>query len=143
MDNNIKPSTIMLIAGGIVLLVSTFLDWASFDTGFGSVGFSGWETEGFGLLGILCALIGLLIGGGVALRQFGNVSMPDNILGFNHDQIHLILGCEAFIITFGLVFRGDVGIGLWLGLVASAVIVAGSYMDMTAGDSESAAPTQF
>ncbi|GJM38391.1 MAG: hypothetical protein DHS20C19_17580 [Acidimicrobiales bacterium] len=145
-NNDIKPSTIMLIAGGAVLFISTFLDWISIDGGefFGDFGANAWETDAFGLLGIICAVIGLIIGGGVAATQFGNVSMPDKILGFNHDQLHLILGAEALLITFGLFFRGDLGIGLILGLLASIAIVVGAFMDLRAADGGGdAAPTQF
>ncbi|NIR41760.1 MAG: hypothetical protein GWN79_27640 [Actinobacteria bacterium] len=140
---NVKPSSWMLMGGGLVLLISTFLDWVSVSAGGFDFGENAWDTDFFGLLGIICALIGLLVGGGVAAQTFGKVNMPDRVLGFTHDQIHLILGCEAFVITFGLVFRGDVGIGLWLGLVSAVVITAGAYMDLKADAPESAAPTQF
>lgn len=146
MDNNdMKPSTIMLIAGGAVLLISTFLDWYSVDTAIGDFSVNGWETDAFGLLGIFCALIGVVIGGGVAAQQFGNVSLPDRILGFDHNQLHLVLSFAAFLITFGLVFAGDTGIGLWLGVVASAVMTAGAFMDMSAegGAPSTTPPTQF
>jgi hypothetical protein len=144
MDNNLKPSTIMLMAGGAVLFISTFLDWASFGSGSFSVGINAWEVDGFGLLGIMCAAIGIIIGGGVAASNFGNVSMPDQMLGFNHDQVHFILSSFALLITVGFLFRGDVGIGLILGLLASGVMVVGSFMDMQAetGGAE-APPTQF
>ncbi len=142
--NDIKPSTIMLIAGGAVLLISTFLDWLSFGSGNFSVGASGWNTETNGIQGILVAVIGLAIAGGVAARQFGGVSLPDRILGMDHNQLHLALGFAAFLITFGLQFRSGAAIGVLLGWVASAVIVAAAVMDMKAGDSASAAPpTQF
>lgn len=144
MDNNVKPSTIMLIAGGAVLFISTFLDWFSVGEGGFSFGANAWEVDAFGLLGIMCAAIGILIGGGVAASNFGNISMPDRMLGFNHDQVHFILSTFAFLITVGFLFRGDVGIGLILGLLASGVMVAGSFMDMQAesGGAE-APPTQF
>ena len=109
---------------------------------FGDFGANAWDTDFFGLLGIFCAIIGLIIAGGVAAQQFGNVSMPDEIFGFSHDQIHLVLGEIALIITLGLIFRGDVGIGLILALIASAVIVAGAIMDLRAGDGGGVSPPQ-
>ncbi len=144
MDNNVKPSTIMLIAGGAVLFISTFLDWASFGSGSFSVGINAWDVDGFGFLGIFCAAIGVIIGGGVAASNFGNVSLPDRMLGFNHDQVHFILSSFALLTTVGFLFRGDVGIGLILGLIASGVMVAGAFMDMQgAGGNADAPPTQF
>ncbi len=146
MDNSdIKPSTIMLIAGGAVLLLSTFLDWFSIDGGefFSDFSANGWDTDAFGLLGIICAAIGVMIGGGVAAQQFGGMTMPDKILGFDHDQLHLSLGSSALLITLGLVFRGDAGIGLFLAIISAGVICAAAVMDMKADDSGAATPTQF
>lgn len=137
--DNIKPSTWLLMGGGIVLLLSTFLDWVS----VGPFGANAWDTEFFGLLGIYCAIIGLIIGGGIALRQFGNVNMPDQIMGFTHEQIHLIGAEFALLITIGLLVRGDVGIGLWLGLLGSAAMMAGAVMDLKGTGTETAAPSQF
>lgn len=146
-STDMKPSTIMLIAGGAVLLISTLLDWVSVDGGefFGDFGANAWDTDFFGLLGIVCALIGLAVAGAVAATQFGNVSMPDRLLGFTHDQVHLVLSGFALIITLGFIFRGDVGIGLLLAVIASGVMVAASIMDTRAGDAGAAAapPTQF
>ena len=139
---NVKPSSWMLMGGGLVLLISTFLDWVSVSAGGFDFGENAWDTDFFGLLGIFCALIGLAVGGGVAARTFGNVNLPERMLGFTSEQLHLILGVEALLITVGLVFRGDVGIGLWLGLIAAVVITAGAYMDVNAGAPEGAAPTE-
>ena len=144
MDNDLEPSTIMLIAGGAVLFISTFLDWFSIGEGGFSYGANAWEVNAFGFLGIFCAAIGVVVGGGVAASNFGNVSMPDRMLGFNHDQVHLILSSFALLVTVGLLFRGDVGIGLILGLLASGVMVAGSFMAMQPADGNGdAPPTQF
>jgi hypothetical protein len=138
--NDIKPSTIMLIAGGAVLVLSTFLDWISF---FGA-GVSGWNTDTSGILGILVAVIGLAIAVGVGLRQFSSVEIPDQVLGFDSNQLHLVLGFSTFLITFGLQFRSGAGIGVLLGWISSAVIVAAAIIDTRAADTGGATPpTQF
>jgi hypothetical protein len=136
---DIKPSTIMLIAGGAVMLLSTFLDWVS----EGPFGANAWDTDFFGLHGIFVAIIGLSIGGGVAAKQFGNVSMPDKILGFDHDQLHLALGLSAFLIAFGVQFREGAAIGVLLAWVSAAVIIAAAIMDMKASGADTATPTEF
>jgi hypothetical protein len=138
-NSDIKPSTIMLIAGGAVLLLSTFLDWQS-EGGFGA---NGWDTDFYGFHGIFVAVIGLVIALGVALQQFANVDIPDRILGFDHNQVHLVLGFAAFLITFGNILLESVAIGVHLGWIASAVIIAAAIMDMRAGATDSAAPTTF
>lgn len=138
MDSDIKPSTIMLIAGGAVLFISTLLEWHEFFE------LNGWDTDRYGLQGIVVAIIGIAVGGGVALTKFANVSMPERILGFDHDQLHLVLGFSAFLITFSLQFQDGASIGILLAWIASAVIVAGAYIDIQAGrDSSDGPPTQF
>lgn len=139
MDNNVKPSTIMLIAGGVVLFIATLLDWQS----SGSVGFNGWETDFYGLHGIIVALIAADVAVTAALRQFTDVNLPDQILGFSVNQLNLVLGFAAFLITFGNIVLESVAIGIHLGWIASAVIVAAAIMDMREGDTADAAPTQF
>ena len=138
MENGIKPSAIMLIAGGALLFVSTLLDWV----GSGSFGFNGWETRAYGLQGIFVAAIGVIVALGVALTTFGNVSLPDALLSFTRNQVYLILSFAAFLIMFGLQFASNSDIGVILGWIAAAVMTAGAFMEeqSTAGG---ASPTQF
>ena len=150
-NSDIKPSTIMLIAGGAVLAISTFLDWSTFSFNFGdfgdfssdSPGFNGWENDLFGLFGIFVFLIGLAVAGGVAAQQFGGVSMPDKILGFDHNQLHFMLGMIAFVPLFGFFLGGPGEIGVLLGFIAAAVIVAAAVMDMRGAGTDDTPPTQF
>ncbi len=135
--DNLKTTQIMAMIGGAVLLLSTFLDWVS----IGDFGENGWDTSLWGLQGIFVALIGLAIGGGVAAQAFANVTLPDRIVGLTHDQLHLTLAFAAFMITFGRQFGDNPGIGILLGWIASAVIVASAVMDMRA--EPASPPTQF
>ncbi|MDG2028527.1 MAG: hypothetical protein P8J50_15575 [Acidimicrobiales bacterium] len=153
-NSDIKPSTIMLIVGGAVLAISTFLDWSEigfanidFDSVFSSspdLGVTGWENNAWGLFGIFVFIIGVAVAGGVAAQQFGNVSMPDKILSFDHNQLHFMLGMIAFVPLFGFFLGGPSEIGVLIGFIAAAVIVAASVMDMQASDGGDAAPpTEF
>lgn len=138
MDNGIKPSTIMMIGGGVLLFIASFLDWVS----FGPVGFNGWETDGFGLHGIFVAIIGAAVAIGVALTTFGNVSLPTNVLGFSLNQVYLVVSFAAFLIMFGNQFRSDTDIGVLLGWIAAAVMTAGAFMEEQS-PAGSSPPTQF
>lgn len=154
-NSDIKPSTIMLIAGGAVLAISTFLDWAEigfnidFDDVFGGspdLGVSGWENDAWGLFGIFVFLIGVAVAGGVAAQQFAGVKLPEKILSFDHNQLHFMLGMIAFVPLFGFFLGGPSEIGVLLGFIAAAVIVAAAVMDMRAADGDAGgggAPTQF
>jgi len=142
MKQDIKPSTIMLIAGGAVLLISTFLTWFNFL----GVSDSAWSTRGFGLTGIMVAVIGLIVAGGTIATTFANVTLPDDIIGFTREQIYCVLGFSAFLITFGLQFSDLSSTGILLGWIASAVIVAGAYIEMQdagASAAPAAPPSQF
>ena len=134
MENQIKPSTIMLIAGGVLLFIASLLDWVEF----------GSKTEVFGITWIFT----LVIGGGIALlvvlTTFANVSLPDNILGLSMTQVYLMLSFAAFLMTFGLQIGGEFReIGVLLGWIASAVMVAGAFMEEQGAGGGSAPPTQF
>lgn len=138
MENGIKPSTIMLIGGGALLFVSTLLDWFS----SGAFGYNGWETRAYGLQGIFVAAIGVIVALGVALTTFGNVSLPDALVGFTRNQLYLILSFAAFLIMFGLQFATGTDIGVLLGWIAAAVMTAGAFMEEQSAGS-GASPTQF
>ena len=134
-DNQIKPATMALIGGGVLLFISTLLDWRS-------IGANGWETASWGLLGIIVAVIGVAVAVGVALTTFGNVSLPDSTLGFSRSQLHMVLGFSAFLITFGQIGANSLGIGIWLGALGAVAIAVGGYMESSDGGG-SAPPTQF
>jgi hypothetical protein len=135
--NNPSPSRIMLIAGGAALFISTFLAWVSV-SGFSKNGLS--TDYAPGLLGFWCLLIGGAIAVLVALSTFGNVSLPARVLGFTWNQLYLTFGVAAFLITFGRQFADNAGFGVTLGWIASAVIVAGAFMELQ-GEGKSASST--
>jgi hypothetical protein len=139
--NNPTPGKIMLIAGGAVLFIATFLDWISV-RGF-SV--SGTETDAFGFQGFWCLLIGAAVAVLVALQTFANINLPARVLGFSWNQIFIVFGVAAFLITFGLQFVDNAAIGITLGWIASAVIVAGAFMEMQSEtrSTSSSMPSQF
>jgi len=146
MKQDIKPSSFMLMGGGAVLLISTFLAWFSVGSGKFGASSSGWSTEYFGLTGIFVAIIGLAVAVAVALTTFTEVELPSDILGFSREQVYCVLGLAAFLITFGLQFGSTTGIGILLGWIASAVVVAGAYIEMQAAGSGAAPatpPSQF
>lgn len=146
MKEDIKPSAIMLIAGGVVMLISTFLSWFSVGSGSFSSSASGWSTESYGLTGIFVAIIGIIVAGGVIATTFAKVDLPNELLGFTRPQIYCMLGLAAFLITFGLQFGSATGIGILLGWIASGVVVAGAFMDIQAagtGSAPAAPPSQF
>jgi hypothetical protein len=150
-NNQPKPSQIVIMVSGLVAFISLFFNW--FDA---PSGFSGGE-NGFGNglfpMATYIGLIGLIMGGLVALTTFANVSLPDRLFGFTWTQINLVLAVFAGLIAIGylLVDKGgwDAGIGLWLGFLASAGLITGAVMEhmqsdeASAGAPSGAPPTPF
>ncbi len=121
---NLKPSAITMMAGGVLLFISTFIDWA----GSGPFGVNGLETDKFGLLGIIVLLVGLAVAGLTAATTFGNVKLPGDIMGFTMDQVVMELGIIAFVPTFALQFASNSKFGLTLAWLSAAAIVVGSVL---------------
>ena len=133
--NNIKPGAIALLGGGILLFISTFLDWRT--------GLSGISTDATGLQGLFC----LIIGGGVValvgLTTFGNASLPDHVLGFTWNQVYMGLGLAAFLISFSLQFGDATEFGLVLAWIGAAAIVVGAVLEDRSAPASNAPPTPF
>lgn len=117
---NLKPSQIVIMASGAVLFLFSFFEFIEGD--------NGWSD--FGLV-TFPALFGLIAAGAVAAAAFGNVKLPEPILTFSVNQLLLILGVTAFLILFGIVigFPGDKAIGLYLSLLGSIGLIAGTVME--------------
>ena len=139
MNNNPRPSVWMLLAGGAVVFLSTFINWF----GSGSYGFSAWETEYFGFIGIFVAVMGLATAITVGLTTFAGTALPANIAGFTWNQIYLSFAFTCTVITLGFLFAGQVKFGLILALLGSAVMLAGAFMESQTTAKPSGPPTAF
>lgn len=131
MGNQLKPSTIMMIGGGAVLFIASFLDWRDFG-GIGS------NTDFIGLQWLFTLLIGAGVAALVALSAFANVKLPEQILGFSLTQLYAALGLAAFLITFGQQFAEQPGAGIILGWIGAGVLTGGAVWELVQGGSGSA-----
>ena len=85
----LRPGQITALVGGVIILISTFLDWF----GFGPIGFSVYEGDLFGFTGIILLLLSLDIIATTAIRAFApQVNLPKQILGFSLDELTLAAG---------------------------------------------------
>jgi hypothetical protein len=132
-----RPGTIAILAGGVLLLISTFLDWV----GFGPVGFSVFEGDRFGLAGIFLLLISLAVTASTAIATFApQVSLPEQLLGFSRNQIVLVLGFAAFVYGFSVTFAQNSEFGAILAWIAAAAIVVGAFLEEKAAPSADSGP---
>jgi hypothetical protein len=128
-DNQPKPSEIVIMVSGLVALISAFLAWYKAPAGFGS-DLNAFD-KGLFPIAVYIPLIGLVMGAQVALAKFANVSFPDRILGFSWPQIHMALGVFAVLLGIGYLITDagpDKGIGLWLALLASIGLIVGAVL---------------
>lgn len=135
--NDLKPGPILMLGGGILLLLSSFLDW--FD------GINGFEFDVVGLLGLFTLVIGVGAAGiGGAMAFAAQVNLPGNVLGFTLPQLVGALAFSAFIWLFGFQFAEGTEIGISLGWIGAVVTIAGAIVtDMQATPSSSGSTTTF
>jgi len=115
------PGEWAIMAGGLVLLLGSFLEFGGDESAFFG--------KGLFPVATLMPLYGLAMGLQVALTKFANVNLPERILGFTWEQIHLVLGIfVALMALFWLVAVEDGGIGVFVELLGAAAACAGAFM---------------
>ena len=111
--------------GGLVLALSTFMSWYTFDADVGfTVSITGWHT---GLLGKLVFFVGLAVLAFLALRATG-VELPPSVPG---GMVIAGLGVLAtiFVLIRVISIPDDFSpagrsIGLWISLLAGLILIA-------------------
>jgi hypothetical protein len=148
-----RPGQIAILAGGAVCFIFSFFGWFSYD---GDNGGSAWTSPGsndsFGIspLTIWPALLGLIAAGALAAKLFGNVNLPDRVLGLDWKALNVVLAFPGLLIMLSvlIVDVGDLdkGFGIWLSLLGAIALFAGAIMELSAdgapsgGGGGSAAP---
>ena len=111
--------------GGLVLALSTFMSWYTFDANVGfTVSITGWHT---GVLGKLVFFVGLAVLAFLALRASG-VELPPSVPG---GMVIAGLGLIAtiFVLVRVISIPDDFSpagrsIGLWISLLAGLLLIA-------------------
>jgi hypothetical protein len=111
--------------GGLVLALSTFMSWYTFDADVGfTVSITGWHT---GLLGKLVFFVGLAVLGFLGLRASG-VELPPSVPG------GMVIAGFGLLATIFVLIRvisipddfspAGRSIGLWISLLAGLLLIA-------------------
>ena len=123
MDGKAQPTTseLTIMIAGAVMLVASFLDFAG-DT-------SAWGRYLFPVATLL-PLYGLIMAVQIALTKFGGVSLPDRLVGFTWEQVHLVLGIMAGLMAVAWLITdtGDKQIGEWLEVLGGIALAVGAVM---------------
>jgi len=112
-----RPSSVLMIIGGIGIVITSFLEWFALD----GLAASAWD---YGLLGLYQVIIGAL----VALFGFGTMSarkMDGRILGLSIEQWMIALPFAVFVWSFALQFDDAPKIGVFFSWISAAVAWAG------------------
>ncbi len=119
------PGEITIMAAGAVMLIFSFLNFA----GSGKFGVSAWGSGLFPIATLL-PLYGLIMGLQIALTKFASVKLPDSVLGFTWEQIHLALGAMAALMAIGWLATntGDKQIGQWFEILGGIALVVGAVL---------------
>jgi hypothetical protein len=120
-----SPGEVLAWLGGLVLALSSFMSWYTFDADVGfTVSITGWHT---GLLGKLVFLVGLAVLAFLALRASG-VELPPSVPG---GMVIAGLGLLAtiFVLIRVISIPDDFApagrsIGLWISLLAGLLLIA-------------------
>jgi hypothetical protein len=115
------PGEITIMVAGAVMLIASFLDFASDTSSWGS---------GLFPIATLIAIYGVLMAAQIALAKYANVNLPDRVAGFTWEQVHLLLAVFALLMSLGWLISGisQKGAGLWLLFLGSIALVAGAVM---------------
>ena len=135
----LSPADIVILAAGAVMLIGSFLNFYTF-AGYSASAWSG--ANGLGVFGIatVAVLCGVVMAAQVALATFASgTTLPNRILGFTWDQLHLALGFQAALLMLSFLIRSkspfSFGIGFWLMLLSAIALLVGAIMRVTGAGS--------
>jgi len=142
MQTKLSPANIVILAGGVAMLVGSFLGFYKFtlvDPFSGashSFSVNAWD-RGLFLITTLPAFLGMFMAVQVGLVAFGNISMPPRVLGLTWDQFHVVLALQAAVLMFTLLVRArptlvSFDIGFWCMVAAAIALVTGAFMRLAA-----------
>ena len=135
MVNQMTTGQKLVAAGGILMLIASFLPWYkvsfSLAPGFSSsISRSGWQSPG-ALWSILAVLIAVVMAG-VVLARLGNVNLPD--LG-SVTWGQAMLGAGAAVVILVIIKLANeashLSFGFILGIIAAALLAGGGYLMYT------------
>lgn len=142
----LSTANLIIIVGGVVMLIASFLAFYKFTSAAPEINFANgsvkihkvsvsrnaWSSHVF-LIGTIPALLGILMAAQVAVKTFASgVHLPERVLGFTWNQIHLVLAAQATIMMLAFLIQdtsgADKGIGLFLMLLAAIALLVGAIM---------------
>jgi hypothetical protein len=143
-NSKLTPGNIVILVSGVVIFLASFLSFYKVSGFGGTLDWNAWKGSPVYLFGVatIPAVLGLIMAIVVAVQAFANVNLPDRVLGFTWDQVHVALGFQAAITMIAFLVRDksvlDFGIGFFLMLIAAIALLVGAIMRQREG-----APTGY
>lgn len=149
---SIPPGEIVVIAGGVLMLIFSFLAWYKLDETAFTEGqsWSAWSNA-FNLfpLATLIVIVGALLAVAVAATRIGGIALPDKLFGFTWSEARLTFGLLATLTLIAYLIRSfgagsgfSKGIGLYIATAGAICILVGAVIERlgAASDAEPSRP---
>lgn len=126
MDAKTQPTTseLIIMIAGAVMLIASFLKFAQVDKSASS-----WGQYLFPIATLL-PLYGVIMAAQIALTKYAGVKLPDTLVGYTWEQVHLVVGLLAGFMAVGWLIT-DIhgkGIGYWLEVLGGIALAVGAVM---------------
>jgi hypothetical protein len=134
-------ANIVILAAGAIMLIGSFMPFYRSEANGVSVGNANAWDHGLFLIATLAALLGVVMALQIGLEAFGNITMPNRVLGLTWDQFHTVLSFQALLLMLAFLFRRRLdevivgtrvqvvlGTGYWLMFVGACGLVLGAFM---------------
>jgi hypothetical protein len=129
MQSKLTRGEFTLLAAGVALIVGSFAPFYSFPAGITSP--NAWDSI-LSPIALYPLFAGVASAGVIALRRFANAQLAVRLGSYTWEQVHVLLGLFALLITVGYLFsdHGNVGFGFgfWLLFGGSIALFAGALM---------------
>jgi hypothetical protein len=127
MQNKISVADLIIGAGALVTFVFSFLSFFK----LGDEGISAWDGDAGAFATTTPAILALVMLVWIVLELAG-VSLPEQVITFNRDQLKATWAIGAFGIMLSWISadfgRADKGAGFWLMFLGSMAMAAGAVM---------------
>ncbi len=136
----LSPANLVIAIAGLAMLIGSFLAFNKYSHASvlvgnvrigGSVTYTAWSTH-YLLIATIPVLLGIAMAAQVAVAAFApTVHLPEKVLGFTWDQIHLVLAFQATIMMLAFLVQDtglDKGFGLILMLIAAIALLVGAVL---------------
>ena len=132
--NALSTGEKLIVAGGIVMLIASFLPWYSYDFGLDgiadiSISRNGWQSPG-AIWSILATLVAVAMAGTILAAKFGNMTLPALSNNLTWGTLYLAAGgIVALCVILKLVGESSyLSFGFYLGILAAIALAAGGYL---------------